>query len=90
MLFLLQRADVEVPDTLADNEAEEEERLTLPDVMENAFYFEQAGIGIGREEMFRIFLALKQLTDTYQLRSCRFWGKFSSVFHLKSLILSFL
>jgi len=72
---LFNRADVEVPDTLADNEAEEEERLTLPDVMENAFYFEQAGIGIGREEMFRIFLALKQLTDTYQLRSCRFWGK---------------
>ena len=44
--------------------------------MENAFYFEQAGIGVGREEMFRIFLALKQLTDTYKLRTCRFWGQY--------------
>ena len=70
-----QRNDIEVPDTIGDTEAEEEERLILPDIMENAYFFEQAGIGVGREEMFRIFLALKQLTDAYQLKSCRFWGK---------------
>lgn len=72
---LFNRKNVEIPDTIADNEGDEEEQITLPDVMENAFYFEQAGIGVGREEMFRIFLALKQLTDTYKLRTCRFWGK---------------
>lgn len=72
---LFNRKDIEVPDTVGDIEAEEEERLILPDIMENAFYFEQAGVGLGREEQFRTFLALKQLTDTYQLKSCRFWGK---------------
>ncbi|XP_057315110.1 radial spoke head protein 4 homolog A-like [Hydractinia symbiolongicarpus] len=72
---LFNRKDIEVPDTVGDIEAEEEERLILPDIMENAFYFEQAGVGLGREEQFRTFLALKQLTDTYRLKSCRFWGK---------------
>ena len=65
-----------MPDTVAENDVEDEEQFILPDVMENAFYFEQAGIGVGREEMFRIFLALKQLTDTYKLRTCRFWGQY--------------
>lgn len=72
---LFNRKDIEVPDTVGDREAEEEERLILPDIMENSFYFEQAGVGLGREESFRIFLALKQLTDAYKLKSCRFWGK---------------
>ena len=77
VLFLLtfQRKDIEVPNTVGDTEAEEEERLVLADVMENAFYFEQAGCGLGREEIFRVFLALKQLTDCYQLKTCRFWGR---------------
>ena len=35
----------------------------------------QAGIGLGREEMFRIFLALKKLVDTHPLQTVRFWGK---------------
>jgi len=72
---LFDRKDIEVPNTVGDTEAEEEERLVLADVMENAFYFEQAGCGLGREEIFRVFLALKQLTDCYQLKTCRFWGK---------------
>jgi len=56
-------------------EAEEEVETPLPNVMELAFNFEQAGTGLGREEMFRIFLALKQLVDTYPLQTVRFWGK---------------
>lgn len=54
---------------------EEQEEAPLPDLMELANYFEQAGIGIGREEIFRIFLSLKILIDTYPIRTCRFWGK---------------
>ena len=38
-------------------------------------YFEQAGVGLGREETFRIFLALKNLVDTHTLQNVRFWGK---------------
>lgn len=36
---------------------------------------EQAGVGLGRDEMQRVFLALKQLAQTQFLPSCRLWGK---------------
>ena len=32
-------------------------------------------IGLRREEMYRIFLALKKLTQTQPLASVRFWGE---------------
>ena len=48
---------------------------SLPNCMHLAYIFEQAGVGIGREDMFRIFLSLKQLTRDYSLLSIRFWGK---------------
>ena len=50
--------------------------------MEHAFYFEQAGLGFGREETYRVFLALKQLVDTYPLQTVRFWGKSLSIFDI--------
>ncbi|KAM4866083.1 radial spoke head protein 4 homolog A [Thomomys bottae] len=69
-LFLqghLEGADQELEDEIAEN--------ALPNVMESAFYFEQAGVGLGTDETYRIFLALKQLTDTHPIQSCRLWGK---------------
>ncbi|XP_033016481.1 radial spoke head protein 6 homolog A-like [Lacerta agilis] len=59
-----------------DQEMEEEMPETpLPNVMETAFYFEQAGIGLSLEEYYHIFLALKQLVNTHPIQTCRFWGK---------------
>ncbi|XP_046532408.1 radial spoke head protein 4 homolog A isoform X1 [Equus quagga] len=69
-LFLqgnLEGADQELEDEIAEN--------SLPNVMESAFYFEQAGVGLGTDETYRIFLALKQLTDAHPIQRCRFWGK---------------
>nr|XP_030709480.1 radial spoke head protein 4 homolog A [Globicephala melas] len=69
-LFLqgnLEGADQEMEDEIAEH--------SLPNVMESAFYFEQAGVGLGTDETYRIFLALKQLTDTHPIQKCRFWGK---------------
>ncbi|XP_007454994.1 PREDICTED: radial spoke head protein 4 homolog A isoform X2 [Lipotes vexillifer] len=60
-------ADQEMEDEIAEH--------SLPNVMESAFYFEQAGVGLGTDETYRIFLALKQLTDTHPIQKCRFWGK---------------
>ncbi|XP_072530878.1 radial spoke head protein 4 homolog A [Salminus brasiliensis] len=57
---------------------EQEEALAetpLPNLAEQSFFFEQAEVGLGREETHRIFLALKQLVDTQPLQRCRFWGK---------------
>ena len=53
--------------------------------MNLTFYFEQAGVGLSREEMFRVFLALKQLVDTKPLQMVRFWGM-KNVILLLSLI----
>ncbi|KAK3508762.1 hypothetical protein QTP70_004239 [Hemibagrus guttatus] len=47
----------------------------LPNVTELTFFLEQIGVGLGREEMQRILLALKQLVDIQPLQRCRFWGK---------------
>ncbi|XP_075250610.1 radial spoke head protein 4 homolog A-like [Convolutriloba macropyga] len=54
---------------------DEEMGSPLPNVMENAYMFEQAGIGLSREEYFLTSLALKQLIDSHPLQKCRFWGK---------------
>ncbi|NXC86736.1 RSH4A protein, partial [Cercotrichas coryphoeus] len=61
---------------------EEEEDLeeemgqpSLPNVMETAFYFEQAGIGLNKDESYYIFLALKNLINVQPIQTCRFWGK---------------
>jgi len=43
--------------------------------MELSFYFEQAGVGLNREEVVRIWLALKNLVDSHTLAHVRFWGK---------------
>ena len=61
--------------------AEEQERLgdeenvpPYPNLLELIGYFEQGGVGIGETEAFRIFLALKQLTEVQKLQSVRLWG----------------
>lgn len=36
---------------------------------------QQAGVGLGREEMQMIFLALKELVETQEDMRCRLWGK---------------
>nr|XP_020457714.1 radial spoke head protein 6 homolog A-like [Monopterus albus] len=59
-------------------DAEQENELMetpLPNVSEIGFYLEQAGVGLGREEMQRVFLALKQLVESQALVRCRLWGK---------------
>ncbi|KAM9408374.1 radial spoke head protein 4 homolog A-like [Pholidichthys leucotaenia] len=62
----------------AQEDATQEEGLVespLPNVSEVGFYLEQAGVSLGREELQRIFLALKQLVESHGLLRCRLWGK---------------
>lgn len=47
----------------------------LPNLNEIGFYLEQAGVGLGREEMQRVLLALKQLVESQALLRPRLWGK---------------
>ncbi|XP_070688212.1 radial spoke head protein 6 homolog A [Pempheris klunzingeri] len=57
------------------DQEEELVEIPLPNVSEIGFYLEQAGVGLGREEMQKVFLALKQLVDSQALQHCRLWGK---------------
>lgn len=59
----------------ADLEGLDDTETPLPNLGELNFFFEQSGVGIGREETFRVWLALKQLVEKYPLDSIRFWGK---------------
>ncbi|NXB10870.1 RSH4A protein, partial [Cnemophilus loriae] len=58
-----------------EREEVEEEMPSLPNVMETAFYFEQAGIGLSKDECYYIFLSLKNLINVQPIQTCRFWGK---------------
>uniref|UniRef100_A0A4X2K5E2 Radial spoke head 6 homolog A n=1 Tax=Vombatus ursinus TaxID=29139 RepID=A0A4X2K5E2_VOMUR len=61
-----------------EGEQEMEEEITeipVPNIIESAFYFEQAGVGLNSDETFRIFLSLKQLVEQQPVQTCRFWGK---------------
>jgi radial spoke head protein 4A len=65
----LLKYETEVP------EEEEDSEQLVPNVPELARHFEDADIGLGREETFRVFLALKQLTEDQPLKNVTFWGK---------------
>jgi len=59
----------------AEEQPEEDVETPLPNIMELTFFFEQAAVGLNREEMIRIWLALKNLVDNHPLQHVRFWGK---------------
>lgn len=47
----------------------------LPDVMRNAYYFEQISAGLQSQEFFRVSLALADIVEQYSVQKIRFWGK---------------
>ncbi|XP_038820643.1 radial spoke head protein 6 homolog A [Salvelinus namaycush] len=57
------------------DDGDQEVETPLPNVSEVGFLLEQAGVGLGREEMLKVFLALKQLVNSQPLARCRLWGK---------------
>lgn len=56
-------------------EADDDPNSPLPNLMEQYYYFEQAGVGLSREEMVRVWLAMKSFVETQPVESIRFWGK---------------
>ena len=52
-----------------------EEDTGVPNVVETMSFFEFAGVGLAREESFRLFLAMGGLKAAYDLKSVRFFGK---------------
>eukprot|EP00051_Salpingoeca_urceolata_P022288 m.359841 g.359841 ORF g.359841 m.359841 type:complete len:491 (-) comp19951_c4_seq2:66-1538(-) len=58
-----------------DVEDEDDAEPVVPNVLESGSRFAEAGVGVGAEETFRIYLALKQLAAEQPLENVRFWGK---------------
>jgi len=69
---LFKKADGDAePEPEEDDEAEP----VIDNVVEQLGYFHDAGIGLGQEEGFRLFLALQQLRTQGSFSKLRFWGK---------------
>ncbi|CAN9497482.1 unnamed protein product [Ophioblennius macclurei] len=64
----LQRPLFKKPESLLEVDA-------LPNVSKISSYLEQAGVGLGQLEIFRISLAIRQLVESEALPHCRLWGK---------------
>lgn len=47
----------------------------IADLAETSKLFQDAGIGLGAEESFRVMLALKKLVAEQPVADVRFWGK---------------
>lgn len=62
-------------ETVDAAEREEDFELPFSNCYQMSNLFEKAGVGLGREEMFRVFLALKQLALECTFVNVRFWGK---------------
>ncbi|XP_075042091.1 radial spoke head protein 6 homolog A-like [Mixophyes fleayi] len=59
-----------------DNEGEGEMTDSpLPNLLDLAHLLQQGAVSLGRDEIVRIALALKHLTDSHPIQYCRFWGK---------------
>lgn len=58
-----------------DDAPDEDATPVVPNVIESSRFFEDAGVGLGRNETLRVALALKALAAEKPLRSVRFWGK---------------
>ena len=63
----------------AEAEPEEDIESPLPNLLDLFFYFEQVGIGFSREEVFRLWLALKHLVDTQPVQHVRWLQRARSV-----------
>lgn len=74
---LFEHSFEEIPDV---GEREEEFELPLSNCYRIGYLFEKAGVGLGREEMIRVFLALKQLALECSFVNVRFWGKMFGIY----------
>ncbi|KAI3387592.1 hypothetical protein SNEBB_000157 [Seison nebaliae] len=54
---------------------EDETENAFPNLLELSFYFEQAGVGFAKDELYRIWMSIKQLYEKNNLEGLRFWGK---------------
>ncbi|XP_057294348.1 radial spoke head protein 4 homolog A-like [Hydractinia symbiolongicarpus] len=67
--------DKTIDEETAIAEQEDEYEIPIPNLSLLSFYFEQSGVGLGHEELYRILLSMKKLALENNISSARFWGK---------------
>lgn len=72
-LQILPTADAE-PST-ADPEEEDIIDPGKRDLIQFAFYYEKAGIGFSKTELYCLEISIRELAKTEKLQDVRFWGK---------------
>ncbi|PAA62588.1 hypothetical protein BOX15_Mlig011913g2, partial [Macrostomum lignano] len=68
---LFNRPDGDDDEAMGEDDADPR----LPNLLQLAFFFEQGGVGIDKDEIYRIWLSLKKLVDEKPIEKLRFWGK---------------
>lgn len=57
-----------------EEEIDEDSEPVIDDVISEMQLFNDAGVGLSREESFRVFLSMKQLQGQQSFQKIRFWG----------------
>ncbi|XP_018322478.1 radial spoke head protein 6 homolog A [Agrilus planipennis] len=67
-------------DTNVDPEDEELADMSRNDMLQLLYFFEQAGIGLPKAEMFCLMLSMKKVIKNLPISSIRFWGKIHGLY----------
>lgn len=63
-----------------DPEDEDLADMTKNDMLQLCYFFEQAGLGLPRSEMFCIMLSMRKLIREEPIATIRFWGKIHGLY----------
>ncbi|XP_060064318.1 radial spoke head protein 6 homolog A-like [Ylistrum balloti] len=55
--------------------SENDKFAVLPNLLRQAYFFEQVGFGLPREEIVRVSIAMRDIVEQWPIENVRFWGK---------------
>ncbi|XP_069119973.1 radial spoke head protein 6 homolog A-like [Argopecten irradians] len=59
--------------------SENDKYAILPNLLRQAYFFEQIGFGLPREEIVRVSIAMRDIVEQWPIENIRFWGKIFGV-----------
>ncbi|KAK4883733.1 hypothetical protein RN001_000004 [Aquatica leii] len=75
---------LKIPDSKELSTTDPEDELLVDmsrnDMLQLCYFFEQAGLGLPKSEMFSLMVSMKNLIRTEPLTSIRFWGKIRGLY----------
>lgn len=59
--------------------SENDKYAIFPNLLRQAYFFEQIGFGLPREEIVRVSIAMRDIVEQWPIENIRFWGKIFGV-----------